>query len=349
MASDDYYNILGVSKSATQEDIKKAYRQLAKKHHPDRNPNDKSAEDKFKKINEAYEVLSDPEKRANYDRYGTADFQGVDFGDVGDIFGQFFRGFGGFGDFDFGFGRRGRGRPPPGKTLRITIPLTFDEAFFGVEKEIAFNREIHCSACKGTGAKDGSSPRTCHTCRGQGQVMTSMGGFMRVSQPCPTCNGRGELIDAICPQCKGRGLERERQEIKIPIPAGVEDGQALRVRGAGSAGERSGPHGDLILMFSVESHEYFIRKGLHVYLEKEIPFSIAVLGGEVEVPTMHGSSMMKVSSGTEGGTVFRMKGKGVHADDGRQGDQLVRVAISVPKKLTKQQKEYLKDFDTHFS
>lgn len=347
LAEDDYYDILGVGRNATQDEIKKAYRTLAKRYHPDRNPNDKTAEEKLKTINAAYDVLGDSEKRASYDRWGTADAQGIDMGGFQDIFSSIFRGFGG-GFGDFGFGGRSRAGPPPGQTLRISIDLTFEEAFFGVEKEIAFNRKIHCETCKGSGAAPGSSAKTCPTCRGQGQIARSMG-FLSVAQTCPTCGGLGETIDTPCPDCKGQGLRQERREITLPIPPGVEDGQGIRIQGGGSAGARRGPYGDLIVMFNVAPDEMFVRRGLHVYTEYEIPFSIAVLGGEVEVPTMHGSSKMKVSSGTEGGKLFRMKGKGVHSSDGRQGDQLVRIKIQIPKKLSKRQKEYLNEFSEVFS
>lgn len=343
MAEDDYYDILGVSRNATEAEIKKAYRRLAKEHHPDRNPGDNSAGERLKKINEAYEVLSDSEKRANYDRYGTADFQGINMNGFSDIFRDFFNGFGGFG-----MGRRRRAGPPPGDNLRITIQLTFDEAFFGTEKEIAFNRKVKCETCGGSGAKPGSSPTTCRTCGGRGQIARSMGGFMTVAQTCPACGGRGETIDNPCSKCRGSGLESERMEVKIPVPPGVEDGMSQRIRGGGNAGPRGGPHGDLIIVFTVEPHERFVRRGLHVYLEEEVPFDVAALGGEEEVPTMWGTSKIKVEPGTEGGTLFRMRGKGVHADDGRTGDQLVRVKIGIPKKLSKSQKQYLREFREHF-
>jgi molecular chaperone DnaJ len=345
LAEDDYYNILGVNRSATQDEIRKAYRSLARRLHPDKNPGDKASEEQLKRVNEAYDVLSDPEKRANYDRWGTADFQGIDMEGFGDIFGSLFRG---FGFDDFGFGRRGRAGPPPGQSLRVTIECSFEEAFFGTEKEIAFTRRRACESCSGSGAAEGTSPKTCPSCRGRGQVMRTMG-FMSVSQTCPTCGGLGQTIDKPCPTCKGTGLESERREIKIPVPAGVEDGQAVRIRGGGSAGPRGGPHGDLIVVYSVAPHKTFVRRGLHVYTEHEVPFSVAVLGGEVEVPTMYGATMMKVSSGTESGTLFRMKGKGVHTGDNRKGDQLVRVKIAVPKKLSKQQREYLKEFESVFA
>jgi len=347
LTEDDYYGILGVDKSATQNEIKKAYRTLAKKYHPDRNP-DKAAGEKLKEINAANDVLGDPEKRANYDRYGTADAQGLDMGGFEDLFSSFFgggrRGFGGFGRR----GRRGRAGPPPGQTLRFTIKLTFEEAFFGADKDIAFNRKIRCEECEGSGAAAGSSPVTCQTCGGHGQVARSMG-FLSVAQTCPTCKGTGERIDKPCKSCRGSGVQNERREITIPVPAGVEDGQGIRIDGGGNAGSRRGPHGDLIVMFAVESHDMFVRRGLHIYMEQEIPFPLAVTGGETEVTTMHGSSKMKVSKGTKGGTLFRMKGKGVHTTDGRKGDQLVRVQIQIPKKLTKEQKEYLRQYSDIFT
>jgi molecular chaperone DnaJ len=347
LAEDDYYNILGISRSASQDDIKKAFRTLAKKYHPDRNPDDPNAEEMFKKITEAYDVLSDSEKRSNYDRYGTADFQGVDMGGFEDLISQVFGGFGGFGGFGR-MGRRGPVAPPRGQTLRMKISLTFNEAFFGTEKEVAFRQQVHCSKCNGSGAEPGSSPKTCPSCGGRGQVVRSMGGFMQVASTCPTCEGLGEVIESKCSSCKGTGLVSERREVTLPIPPGVEDGMGQRIRGGGNAGPRGGPSGDLIIIFEVEPHETFIRRGLHIYTELDIPFSLATLGGELEVPTMWGPSKMKVKSGTEGGTVLRMKGKGVHTKDGRTGDQLVRVHIDVPRKLSKEQKQYLSQFDEHF-
>lgn len=344
LAEDDYYHILGVDKSATQEEIKKAYRILAKKYHPDRNP-DPAAGEKLKEINVAYDVLGDPEKRANYDRWGTADEQGIDMGGIGDLFSSLFGRGGGFG-FG-GFGRRGRAGPPPGRTLRVTIDLTFEEAFFGTEKKKAFNRKVHCTTCNGSGAEPGSSPVTCPTCRGQGQVARSMG-FISVAQTCPTCHGSGERIDKPCKSCRGTGLQDERKEIDIPVPPGVEDGQGIRIQGGGDAGPNGGPNGDLIVMFSVAHHDIFVRRGLHVYMEQDIPFPIAVTGGEIEVITMHGASKIKISKGTEGGTLFRMKGKGVHTNDGRKGDQLVRVNIEIPTKLSKEQKAYLEKYSDYF-
>ncbi|MFW9843330.1 MAG: DnaJ C-terminal domain-containing protein, partial [Candidatus Thorarchaeota archaeon] len=233
-------------------------------------------------------------------------------------------------------------------TLRVTIDLTFEEAFFGADKKKAFNRKVHCEECKGSGAAEGSSPVTCPTCRGQGQVARSMG-FLSVAQTCPTCNGSGERIESPCKSCRGTGLQNERKEIDIPVPPGIEDGQGIRIQGGGDAGSRRGPHGDLIVMFRVESHDIFVRRGLHVYMEQDIPFPLAVTGGETEVITMRGLSMIKISKGTEGGTLFRMKGKGVHTNDGRKGDQLVRVNIQIPKKLNKEQKEYLSKYSEYFT
>ncbi|MEM4734696.1 MAG: J domain-containing protein, partial [Candidatus Thorarchaeota archaeon] len=210
-----------------------------------------------------------------------------------------------------------------------------------------FKRKVTCTSCRGSGAKPGTTPKRCKTCGGRGQVFRSMG-FMSVSQTCPTCMGMGEMIDTPCPKCNGTGVETEKRQLKIPVPAGVEDGMAQRIRGGGNAGPRGGPYGDLIIVFNVRNHEKFVRRGLHVYLETDIPFSVAVLGGEVEVPTMWGPSKIRVPPGTEGGALFRMKGKGVHTDDGRQGDQLVRVSIQVPKKLNDEQRKYLEQFDQIF-
>lgn len=338
--------MLGVSRSATPDEIKRAYRKLAKKLHPDHNPGDKSAEERLKTINNAYSVLGDDEKRANYDRYGTADFEGIDMGGFSSIFSEIFRG--GFGGGFGGFGR-GRAGPPPGENLRIRIPLTFEEAFFGVEKEIAFKRKVPCDICNGSGAKPGSSPVRCKTCGGRGQVVRSMGGFMQVAQTCPRCQGQGEMIDSPCKQCRGSGLKSERMEAKFPVPPGVEDGMGQRIRNGGNAGAKGGPYGNLIILFSVESHENFIRRGLDVYTELEIPFSLAVLGGEIEVPTMWGQSKLKIRKRTRGSSLLRMKGKGVHAEDGRKGDQRIRVHINIPEKLNKEQKEYLAKFSEIFT
>jgi len=346
---DDYYGILGVSRTASDEEIKKAYRHLAKEYHPDLHPGDKQAEEKLKKVNEAYEVLGDPQKRATYDRYGTTDFRGINWdaeSGFGDIFSQIFRDFSGFGGFgDFGTGRAG---PPPGDNLRVNINLTFEEAFFGTEKQIAFQRLVRCDSCNGSGAKPGSSPTRCRTCGGRGQVIKSMSGFITIAQTCPTCGGLGESIGSPCQKCRGTGLMKERREVRIPVPAGVEDGMYQRIRGGGNAGERGGPYGDLIVVFGVEPHKTFVRRGLHVYLESEIPFSVATLGGEVEVPTMYGNSKIRIGKGTESGTILRMREKGVHAADGRKGDQLVRVNIRVPKHLTKEQEQYLQQFEQVF-
>ncbi|MHA1929325.1 MAG: molecular chaperone DnaJ [Candidatus Thorarchaeota archaeon] len=344
MAEDDYYDTLGVSRSATPDEIKRAYRKLAKELHPDHNPGDKSSETRLKTVNQAYSVLSDEEKRANYDRYGTADFQGINMDGFGSIFSEIFRGFGGGG----GFGR-GRAGPPPGETLRYRIPLTFEEAFFGVEREISFKRKVPCDTCNGSGAKPGSSPVRCKTCGGRGQVVRSMGGFMQVAQTCPRCHGQGEMIETPCKDCRGSGLKSEKMNATIPIPPGIEDGMGQRIRNGGNAGVRRGPYGDLILVFSVEPHDTFIRRGLDVYTELDIPFSLAVLGGEIEVPTMWGQSKLTIKKGTKGGSLLRMKKKGVHAEDGRKGHQRIRIHIKIPEKLNKEQKDYLAKFSEFFT
>lgn len=341
MAVDDFYRILGVNRTATQEEIKKAYRKLARELHPDRNPNDKAAEEKLKAVNEAYDTIGDPEKRSNYDRYGTADFEGIDMDGFGSIFDQIFRGFG-FGGMGSQYSSRG---PPQGESLRLRIPLTFEEAFFGVDKEIAISRKVKCESCEGSGAATGTAPVRCNSCGGRGQVIRTMGGFMRVSQTCPTCQGMGQRIETPCPKCSGSGLESTRVKLDFPIPPGVEDGMSQRIRGAGNAGPRGGPPGDLLVVFSVEPHEKFIRRGLHVFLDMDIPYTTAVLGGEVEVQTMWGTSKLKIKKKTRGGTVLRMKDKGIHARNGRTGDQMVRVEIHIPDKLEKEQKAALEKLE----
>ncbi|MDF1537869.1 MAG: molecular chaperone DnaJ [Candidatus Thorarchaeota archaeon] len=342
MAVDDYYKTLGVSRGATQEEIKKAYRKLARELHPDRNPTEKASEERLKSVNEAYDIIGDPDKRAKYDRYGTADFEGINMDGFGSIFDQIFRGFG-FGG-GMGSQRSSRG-PPQGESLRLTIPLTFKEAFFGVDKEIAITRKVKCETCAGSGAASGTAPVRCNTCGGRGQVMQTMGGFMRVSQTCPACQGMGQRIETPCTKCKGSGLENSRVTLDFPIPPGVEDGMSQRIRGGGNAGPRGGPSGDLLVVFNVDQDEVFIRRGLHVFLDTDIPFTTAVLGGDIEVQTMWGTSKLKIKKGTRGGTVLRMKEKGVHANNGRKGDQMVRVEINIPSKLTKEQKDALEKLE----
>ncbi len=342
LADDDYYKLLGVKRDASAAEIKKAYRKLARELHPDRNPGDKKAEDRLKIINAAYDVLADPQKKATYDQFGTSDFQGVRGDDIGAMFDQLFRQFG------FQTGRRSQraqGGAPQGESLRVSISLTFEEAFFGIDKEVALRRKIRCSTCSGTGAAPGTSPIRCSSCNGRGQVTREMGGFMRLSQTCPTCRGAGERIDSPCSKCRGAGTETTRMELKVPIPAGIENGVVQRIRGAGNAGPRGGPPGDLIVVFQVEPHDVFIRKGLHSFMDMEIPFSVATLGGEVEVPTMWGTSKLRIKKGTVGGSILRMKGKGVHADDGRKGDHLIQVEIHVPKKVSKAQERLLKKLE----
>lgn len=345
MAEDDLYERLGVSRTASDEEIKRAYRRLAKKYHPDRNPGDKHAEEMFKKINEAYEILSNPEKRANYDRYGTPDGPGAGMEGWSFSFGS------GFEDLEeilsgF-FGGRSRRRSRSGEDLQLEIELTFDEAFFGCEKDISFYRYVPCEKCNGTGAKKGTSPRTCPTCRGRG-IDPRYGLGLFGARACPTCRGTGEIIDNPCNTCHGTGLVKKKIETTVRIPPGVENGVTQVIRGSGHFGPRGGPPGRMLVAFRVKPHKIFIRRGLHVYMELEIPFSIAVLGGKVEVPTMWGKSEINVKPGTEGQTLFRMRGKGVHTNDGRQGDQLVRVKIKIPKKLTKEQKRYLEKFNEIF-
>lgn len=331
-----------MSRSASDEEIKKAYRRLAKQYHPDRNPGDNEAEEKFKRINEAYDVLSDPQRRSNYDRYGTPDGPGMGMDGWSFSFGS------GFTDIEeilgglFGGGRRQRRRS--GEDLILDINLTFEEAFFGTEKEITFDRLMPCETCGGSGAKEGSISRTCPRCRGHGALSTGFFG----STTCPTCRGSGRVIESPCSSCNGVGLQPQKVETAVRIPPGVEDGLTQLVRGSGHFAPHGGQPGRMVVRFNVESHDIFIRRGLHVYVELDIPFSIAALGGKIEVPTMWGASEIKVSPGTEGQTLFRMRGKGVHTNDGQQGDQLVRVVINIPRNLTKEQKEYLKQFGEVF-
>lgn len=356
MAKRDYYEVLGINKSADDKEIKKAFRKKAMDYHPDRNPDNKGAEDKFKEVNEAYEHLSDPDKRAAYDKFGHAAFEqggmgGGGFGGFGggggfsgfeDIFGDIFGG--GFG----GGSQRRRTGPMKGEDLRYRINISFEEAAFGVEKEIYIQREDECSLCHGTGAKPGTSPHKCNTCHGSGtvqkQVRTPFGTMMS-SAACSTCNGSGEVIDEKCPQCKGHKTQSARIKKAIKIPAGVDDGSSLRISGEGQPGVRGGPRGDVYLTINVNPHEKFERDGNNVWLEMGIAFVQATLGDELEVPTLDGQVKYKIPAGTQTGTIFRLKGKGIpFINSDRRGDQMIKVDVIVPKDLTEKQKEILRDF-----
>lgn len=352
MAKRDYYEVLGINKSADDKEIKKAFRKKAMEFHPDRNPDDKVAEDKFKEVNEAYEHLSDPDKRAAYDKFGHAAFEQ---GGMGGGFSGFGGGFGGFEDifgdiFGGGFGgtQKRRTGPMKGDDLRYRIQITFEEAAFGVEKEIYIQREDECTTCHGTGAKPGTSPHRCSTCNGSGtvqkQVRTPFGTMMS-SATCPTCNGSGEVIDEKCTKCKGRKTESVKIKKSIKIPAGVDDGSSLRISGEGQPGIRGGPRGDVYLTINVLPHEKFERDGNNVWLELGISFVQMALGDEIEVPTLDGNVKYKIPAGTQTGTIFRLKGKGIpFINSDRRGDQMIKVDVEVPKDLTEKQKELLREF-----
>ena len=355
----DYYEVLGVSKGASEDEIKKAYKKLARKYHPDMNPGDKEAEEKFKEVNEANEVLSDPEKKARYDQFGFAGVDpgygagtgaggayggagGFDFGDLGDIFGSFFGG--GFG----GGQRRNPNAPQRGESIRASVSVTFTEAAFGCEKEINVERSEQCPTCKGSGCAEGTTPEVCSVCHGTGSVQTRrqtpMGVFASTS-PCSKCGGTGRIIHQPCPDCHGQGRVRKRRAIKVNIPAGIDDGQTISLRGQGHAGKNGGPNGDLLITIMVQPHEIFRREGTSVFCEAPITYAQAVLGGTLEIPTIDGKVKYDIPEGTQTGSVFRLRGKGIPALNGRgRGDQYVTVNIETPKNLNKEQKEALKKF-----
>ena len=355
----DYYEVLGVSKGASEDEIKKAYKKLARKYHPDMNPGDKEAEEKFKEVNEANEVLSDPDKKARYDQFGFAGVDpsygagaggpgwgdgaaGFDFGDLGDIFGSFFGG--GFG----GAQRRNPNAPQRGESIRAAVTVTFTEAAFGCEKEITVERSEQCPTCKGNGCAAGTTPEVCPTCHGSGSVQTRrqtpMGVFASTA-PCSKCGGTGRIIHQPCPDCHGQGRIRKRRSIKVNIPAGIDDGQTISLRGQGHAGKNGGPNGDLLITVMVQPHEIFRREGTSVFCEAPITYAQAVLGGTLEIPTIDGKVKYDIPEGTQTGSVFRLRGKGIPALNGRgRGDQYVTVNIETPKNLNKEQKEALKKF-----
>jgi molecular chaperone DnaJ len=355
----DYYEVLGVSKGASDDELKKAYRKLAKKYHPDLNPGDKAAEASFKEVNEAYEILSDKEKRAKYDQFGHAGvdpnfgagggFGGFtgDFGDIdlGDIFGSFFGG--GFGG---GFGGAGRSRngPAKGESLRTSVTITFEEAAFGCEKEVTINRTENCDACGGSGCAPGTTAEVCPDCRGTGQVriQRNMGGFsMASTATCSKCRGTGKLIHQPCKSCGGSGTVRRQKKLSVTIPAGIDNGQAISLRGQGGAGKNGGPAGDLIISVNVRPHSILQRDGTSVYLEQPVSFLQAALGAELEIPTIDGKVKWTLPEGTQTGTTFRLRGKGIPELNGRgRGDQYVTVKVQVPTGLTSEQKEALKKF-----
>ena len=352
----DYYEVLGIQKGASEDEIKKAYKKLARKYHPDMNPGDKEAEEKFKEVNEANEVLSDPEKKARYDQFGFAGVDpnygagagggayggGFDFGDLGDIFGSFFGG--GFG----GGQRRNPNAPQRGESIRASVSVSFTEAAFGCEKSVTLERSEQCPTCKGNGCAPGTTPEICPDCHGTGTVQTRrqtpMGVFAS-NGPCRKCGGTGRLIHQPCPDCRGTGAVRKRKTIKVNIPAGIDHGQTISLRGQGNAGKNGGPAGDLLITVMVQPHELFRRDGVDVFCEAPITFTQAVLGAELEIPTIDGKVKYSIPEGTQTGTVFRLKGKGIPVLNGRgRGDQYVTVTIETPRNLNKEQKEALRRF-----
>lgn len=340
----DYYAVLGIDRNATDEKIKGAFRKLAFQLHPDRNRAD-GAEEKFKEINEAYEVLSDPDKRAAYDRYG--------HGGNGGQFGQGFEGFdfGGFGDiFDAFFGgatTATRQAPQRGADLRYKMTITFEEAAFGVDKEINISRTEHCSLCQGTGCRLDSQPSRCPNCNGNGQVrkvqQSIFGRFTNITA-CPQCHGEGRIVTEPCPQCRGAGKEKRQRSILVKIPSGVEDGSRVRLSGEGDVGARGGPTGNLYLNLSVKPHKFFRRDGNDILYELPINFAQAALGTEVEVPTLEGSVKLKILAGSQTGKVFRLKNKGIsHLNGGGRGDQLVTLVVVTPESLNKKQRQLFEE------
>ena len=353
----DYYEVLGIQKGASEDEIKKAYKKLARKYHPDMNPGDKEAEEKFKEVNEANEVLSDPEKKARYDQFGFAGVDpnygagaggaggfggGFDFGDLGDIFGSFFGG--GFG----GGQRRNPNAPQRGESIRASVSVSFTDAAFGCEKSVTLERSEMCGTCKGNGCAPGTTPEVCPDCHGTGTVQvrrqTPMGVFAS-NGPCRKCGGTGRLIHQPCPDCRGGGTVRKRKTIQVTIPAGIDHGQTISLRGQGNAGKNGGPAGDLLITVMVQPHDLFRRDGVDVFCEAPITFTQAVLGAELEIPTIDGKVKYSIPEGTQTGTVFRLKGKGIPVLNGRgRGAQYVTVTIETPRNLNKEQKEALRKF-----
>ncbi|MDD7794542.1 molecular chaperone DnaJ [Clostridium sp. 'White wine YQ'] len=354
MASKDYYEVLEIQKGASDDEIKKAFRKLAIKYHPDKNQGNAEAEEKFKEINEAYQVLSDPQKKAQYDQFGTADgagfgqggFGGFDFsemGGFGDIFESFFGG--GFGG---NAGGRRRNAPREGNDMEYTLHLTFEEAIFGVEKEISVTRTENCDTCHGSGAKPGTSPKTCTRCNGSGQIRverrTPLGSFVSTSA-CDVCGGTGQTVDTPCPDCKGKGRVRKNRKIKVNIPAGVDTNNVIPLRGQGEHGVNGGPPGDLYIKIVVAPSKVYTRKGFDLYIDEHISMAAAALGIEIKVPTVDGEVKYNVPAGTQSGTLFRLKNKGVHRVNSTvRGDQYVKVIVDIPKNLNEQQKEALRLF-----
>jgi molecular chaperone DnaJ len=343
MAKRDYYEVLGVDKSATDQEVKKAFRRIAMKFHPDRNSEDKNSDEKFKEAQEAYEILGDAEKKSAYDRFGHAGVdqngggRGADgFSDVfGDVFGDIFGGGGG----------RGRGGPARGSDLRYDLQLDLEDAVKGKTVQIDIPTMTHCDPCGGSGARKGTSPITCDTCGGAGQVRMSQG-FFSVQQACPKCRGRGKMISDPCGSCHGQGVKEERKTLSVKIPAGVDTGDRIRLAGKGEAGPQGGPEGDLYVEMHVREHAIFVRDGSHLHCEVPISFAQAALGGDLEVPTLSGKVKLKIPTETQSSKLFRLRGKGVApVRGGAQGDLLCRVVVETPVNLSVEQSELLKTFN----
>lgn len=355
----DFYKVLGVSDTATPEEIKKSYRKLAQTHHPDANPDDEKAEERFKEISEAYATLSNSERRKEYDQVrrlaanggfqGFGGQRGAGFGgqqvnveDLQDLLG----GFGGLGDL-FGFGsQRSRSGPRPGADMATELSISFDDAAFGVETEVVIEGAAPCSRCSGSGAEPGTQITTCPTCGGRGVVAQNQG-FFSFSQPCPQCSGTGKLIEERCTQCRGSGAENRRRNVKLRVPAGVKDGSTLRLRGKGGPGSFGGPSGDLMVRIRVAPSQTFGRKENDLTLKVPITYTEATLGTKIEVPTLNGGVKVKIPSGTPSGKTFRVRGKGINPDRGRQGDLLVTVEVAVPKSVSRDEKKILEELAEH--
>jgi len=362
MAQVDYYELLGVQKGASADELKKAYRKKAVQYHPDKNPGNKEAEEMFKKVSHAYEVLSDPDKRAAYDRHGAAAFEGAGAGgprgpggmggggfhDPFDIFREVFGQQGGMGGgggiFGEMFGGGGRDGGRDGADLRYDLEITLEEAARGVEKEISFRKNVTCEKCDGSGAEPGTKKVTCPTCRGAGQIRRS-GGIITFTQTCPTCGGAGQKVEKPCTACRGEGRVPKTTKLNVRIPPGVDTGSRLRSSGNGEAGLAGGQAGDLYIVLTVKEHELFERQNEDLFCEIPIKFTLATLGGTIEVPTLSGKASLKIPTGTQSGTTFRLRGKGMPSlRGGSQGDQLVRVHVEVPTSLSSEQRKILEEF-----